>query len=129
MFDGVLWTKITSPYCTVLLAFVPWDCFYFPSLLFFVRLFQRIKLLYGIPLNYPVQEWASGFLHYAYSFVSGINSLSRRTSASLLMKPAQTTTKVAWESWNEALLQKTEKLRGWRNKNSVDWISVEIISN
>ena len=42
--------------------------------------------------------------------VSGINSLSRRTSASLLMKPAQTTTKVAWESWNEALLQKTEKL-------------------
>lgn len=26
------------------------------------------------------------------------------------MKPAQTTTKVAWESWNEALLQKTEKL-------------------
>ena len=26
------------------------------------------------------------------------------------MKPAQITTKVAWESWNEALLQKTEKL-------------------
>ena len=78
MFDVVLWTKITSPYCTVLLAFVPWDCFYFPSLLFFCSVILKNKTLIwnftelsgsGMGLWFFRSQFLFQYLsYYAYSF-------------------------------------------------------------